>query len=148
MSKEQAPKEQKPTWTVEEFYFGNANTPSWAIYRNSGERLQRQIEMPLPLALVKPDGGQYEADLDVKTPWTTMSTVDFLGRYQDCKILIQDSYPLGNGDRRQPPSLWLIGWEEVTTPEGRLEYEADKKDGTWKKKTTSESSALEKDLRR
>lgn len=136
MRREREPKEQKPIWTVEEFYFGNANTPSWAIYRNSGERLQLQKEMPLPLVQVKPDGGRYEVDLANKNPWSNIGIVDFLKKYQDCKIVAHDSYPIGSdGDRRVTPKLWLIGWQEITTPEGRLAYEQDKISGKWETRT-------------
>ena len=135
MRRESEPKGQKSTWTVEEFYFGNANHPSWAIYRNSGERLQRQIEMPLPLTPTKPDGAQYETPLDGLNPWSKIGVTAFLGTYQDCKLVVQDGYDLGNGDH-QTPHLWLIGWQEVTTPEGRRAYEQDKIAGTWKTKPT------------
>ncbi len=133
MRREREPKEQKPTWTVEEFYFGNANYPSWAIYRNSGERLQRQIEMPLPLTPTQPDGAQYETPLDELNPWSKIGVTEFLGTYQDCKLVVQDGYDLGNGDH-QKPHLWLIGWQEVTTPKGRQTYEQDKIAGTWETK--------------
>lgn len=120
MSKSRNPEElqQDIQWKVEEFYFGNASTPSWAIYRTFGERIQVRDEISLPLSL-REGTSQYEAKTD--------EVAEFIDEHEDCQFLVADSYELTSGGRQQP-SLWLIGWQELPEDERHI-YEQDKNDG-------------------
>jgi hypothetical protein len=105
-----------PEWQEEFFYFGNANWPSDATYRTSGERLQLRVE--LGLQLVKNETtGQYVAD--------TSEVADFLAAYNDCSIVVRDSHKVHGGGRSEP-TIWVMGWKELTTEEDRAEYLRDK----------------------
>ena len=104
-------------WTEEEYYFGNANYPSDTTYRRSRDRLQVRVEYPVNLER-STDQHSFTGNVD--------GVAQFLSDYQDIQLLI---YPSRTSSRGTPvaPALYLIGWEEVDTQEGRRRYELDKK---------------------
>lgn len=123
---EHLPEVDKPQWREESFYFGNANYPSDATYRRDGERLQIRVEMPIPL---QRDGNiRYKANMSYRPDFSDESVTDFLAKYQDCEILVHDSYQLASG-KTQPPSLFVTGWQELTTEEDKTNYFQNKLDG-------------------
>lgn len=109
--------EDKVEWTEEDFYFGNGTWPSEATYRHSGDRLQVRAELYLRLSEAE-NGRRYLADVD-KVP-------AFMATYTDCQLQVSSGYVTNEG-RLQAPSLFLIGWKEVTDEEGRRRYEEDKR---------------------
>lgn len=111
---------EKVEWTEEEFYFGNACTPSWVTYRSSGERLQVRAERQLQLRSTD-DLQNYVADL----------APEFLTRFTDHQLLVMKGGQSLDGSV-PIPSLYLIGWQEITDPDDRERYERDKKDA-WRK---------------
>jgi len=98
------------------FYLGSEIYPYEITYRSSEERLQVRVEKRILLRKVV-DTNTYEAPAG--------STRDFLDRFEDCSFSLQDGYFVRDGFS-MPPSLWLFGWQEVTTPEERQQYEQDK----------------------
>ncbi|MEO6761753.1 MAG: hypothetical protein ABI220_05300 [Candidatus Saccharimonadales bacterium] len=111
--------ETAPQWQEEFFYFGNANYPSDATYRTSGERIQLQIEKGLPLTK-KEGSSQFTADASEVT--------EFLATHEDCSLLVADSHEVHEqyGGGRTEPVLWVIGWKELTSDEERAGYLEDK----------------------
>jgi len=122
MSESQSP-ESVPTpayWQIENFYFGNAGTPSDVTYRTRGEQIQLRVEKVLPLRL-REGTNHYDANAD--------EISEFLTQYQDCQFTVADSYELRSGGR-QAPSLLITGWTDLTEDQ-RYIYEQDKADA-WK----------------
>lgn len=117
----------QPKWRVESFYFGNAMTPSDRTYRRSGERLQVREEMAIPLTRYQ--ARTYRTSIDYRPEWRDESVLDFLNRYQDCELEVSDGYE----DMRayMEPGLFVLGWNEVTSNEGRNQYVKDKLDGAY-----------------
>jgi len=111
--------ETTPQWREEFFYFGNANWPSDATYRTSGERIQLRIEKGLPLTKNE-SRGQYVADAS--------EVAEFLSLYEDCSFLVADSHEVLEqyGGGRTEPVLWVVGWKELTNDEERATYHQDK----------------------
>jgi hypothetical protein len=103
-------------------YFGNANWPSNATYRESadGERVQYRMELNLKLEPIESPIKEYGAD--------PAEVADFLAKYQDCQFIVHDSYEVQEafGGGRVAPSLFLIGWKELTEPEELAEFQSDK----------------------
>lgn len=100
---------QDGEWTLEELYFGNANYPSETTYRHNGDRLQIRVEQELRFAKEEDNLFMYERNTD--------GIADFLKTYLDCTIAI---FHGNNG-----PTVWLRGWEDIKTAEGRKRYRED-----------------------
>jgi hypothetical protein len=104
-------------WTVEEYYLGSANYPSEATYRWSRDRLQEQVKHPVTLQR-STDRQSFTGSVD--------NVAQFLSDYQDVQLLVHPSRTSARGTP-VAPSLYLIGWKDVDTEEGRRQYELDKK---------------------
>ncbi len=110
--------ETQPVWQEEFFYFGNANWPSDATYRVSGERIQFRVEKSIELT--RADNGQLTAG--------TGELAAFLNAFEDSGLIVADSYQIRSaaaGDRTEP-KLWIVGWQELTTDEEKAQYLKDK----------------------
>jgi hypothetical protein len=118
--------QEAPVWVEEEFYFGNGCTPSWVTYRRSGERVQVREEQSLRLEPTD-DPSSYAANLGGKA--------EFFVKYSDCQLLVMKGRQNEDGGW-SPPSLYLIGWRELTDKVDFEQYERDKRDA-WKKPVSS-----------
>lgn len=102
-------------WVEEFFYFGNAMYPSDATYRRKGSILEKRYEFEVFLTPVPERDNIYKGDFE--------NYEDFLKVCHDITVSVI------NNRNNRAPSLYLLGWVTIDTPEGLARYEEDKKYG-------------------
>lgn len=110
-------------WIEEFFYFGNACWPSDATYRHNGDKLQVKVE--LPVKLNETEKRNFSSTVNEKIE-------NFIQEYIDVEFVVFNGYKATNSPNQPnvPPSLFIIGWYDISTKEGWKQYELDKKIGS------------------
>jgi hypothetical protein len=110
-------------WVEEFFYFGNACWPSDVTYRHNGDKLQVKVELPLKLSEVENRRFSSSVTENVET---------FLTKYIDTEFIVFNGYKAVNSPNQPDvsPSLFLVGWCDVSTVEGWEQYALDKRIGS------------------
>lgn len=108
-------------WVIEDLYFGNANYPSSATYRRSGDRIQVQV---LKQIFLSPE----EQENSHMLVGSMEGVQTFMLTYEDCSFLVAPGYKVldAYGGGFTDPVLWLQGWQELITAEDFARYEEDK----------------------
>lgn len=105
-------------WTEELCYLGNME---YVMYRTAGDTVQVRVELPINLNEVVAERGIK------KYHGSTEEARDFILTYRDNEIVLHPGYLAGpNGAAYVPPSLFIIGWKDLTSPQELAQYESDK----------------------
>lgn len=113
-------------WTEESFYFGSAVYPSEATYRRSGGVIHARVEKWIEL-----DGTAKGDSTGSPYVGSAEGLLEFVSTYFDCQFLVHPGYVAVNGGGLYvPPSLYVVGWKDVSSAEGLQQYERDKNDST------------------
>lgn len=107
-------------WTLEEMYFG---LMEFSTYRTYGDRVQYRVEKGLRLTQRLDVTSQYTAGTD--------EIAEFIATHIDCEFVVARGYTANNGEF-VAPSLWIVGWIELTSEEELQGYRRAK-EVNWKK---------------
>lgn len=113
---------KKEEWVEELFYFGNSNYPSDATYRHRGNELQIRVELNIKISAKEGSKSFYGSGNGVK---------EFVANYIDVHFSVHDGYKAVNsaGQPYVAPRVFLLGWKDMSSPEGWEQYNRDKKYG-------------------
>jgi hypothetical protein len=111
--------EVQPDWAIEIYELPGQK--SSAVYRRCGERIQVRATRSLPLAHM--DDNHFRTETEAAD-----DVSEFATEFDDSVLMVENTdTPLSNG--KTMPSLTLIGWQELDTPEGLRDYDTHKATG-------------------